>query len=77
MNSEESIKVKSKNYDYMRIYVEKHKGEKKKCTGCDKYYLIFNKSHHMKSKYHKETIEMLKNKLVIEELENKIEELKK
>lgn len=76
MNSEESIKVKSKNYDYMRLYVEKHKGEKKKCDDCGKYYSIFNKSHHIKSKYHNETIEMLKKKQTIEELKNTIEQTK-
>ena len=76
MNSEESIKVKSKNYDYMRIYVEKHKNDKNKCDDCGKFYSIFNKSHHMKSKYHKDTIEMLKNKLVIENIKKPIEETK-
>jgi hypothetical protein len=75
MNSTESIKVKSKNYDYMRVYVEKHKNERYDCKECGKQNIsLFNKGHHLKSKYHVSVINFLKS---IEDIKKPIEELKR
>jgi len=76
MNSEESIK-QDKNYHNVRKYVEKHKDVRFECRDCGKLYGIFSKYHHMKSKYHLNTISILQKKQTIEELEKKIEELKR
>jgi transposase-like protein len=69
--------IKNKNYHNVRKYVEKNKDLRFECPDCGRLYGIFSKYHHNKSKYHLNTISILQKKQTIEELENKIEELKK
>jgi hypothetical protein len=63
-DKEKNIKFKvpkELQQQYNKTFYDKHKGEKIICPQCFYPYSVFNKSHHLKSKFHLQIIKILGN----------------
>jgi hypothetical protein len=57
----------SKRKQYNQTFINKHKEDDKTiCDKCYGSYSYFNKSHHMTTKKHKNAINFLKDKIIID-----------